>query len=682
MNRKTFFCILLALLTVLSVIACKNTEDVSTNDTQGESTVGTQKVPDVSDTQADETNPPVTSQADTSADPTSTDATSSNVTETDTPTTDEPTSDIPPDDDTTTSPPIVEPPITEPSVLYSFEELNKNSNKLLSHASDNGYSALELDYRSLVSLDYSQGLQYTVKAYYPRLKKMANGEYILFFHNSQAGTSVYYTTSSDLKNWETPQILFRGSNAAGYYANCEALVLDNGDILVVCSNRKKVSAPDSYRWYPEQNGIVMKKSSNNGKSWSAEKRIYVGTNWEPYPIQLKSGEVQVYYTNAHNYLDGDNSSGTALIRSFDRGESWSSDINTTYSGQIVSQTATRVLDGVQLYSDQMPVAIQLLGSDKIMLGLEIRKRSDSGSDYFGISFSYSTDNWKTPLAAHAEGPAEKLNNVWTGGGPYLRQFVSGEIVCSYSGGGSFLYRMFDSTGKNYSSNYYSPFSGISGALWSSLEVIDSHSLIAVMENRISSGGTVTKSLIQYGKLNLNHSISSSKASPIIDGKTDDWKNNDEAIFIGSKSQAQASIRMTADSENLYLLFERLGYDIKGNDTVGIRFSGKDKPDFFRIDLGIDGVVSFVTQYDIPITLPKECVATKIYGTPNNSADTDTGFSVELKIPFSLIGYSDTEFLLMPILQNEDAAPTNDREIYSLDGMTKFDKNTWLTASVK
>ncbi len=585
-----------------------------------------------------------------------------------------------------TNTPETDAPIEEEPFIHSFYDLNKNSNELLSHGTDTRFSCLELDYRTYGTLDYSKGYEFEIKAFYPRIKKLPNGEYILFFQNGQHGTSVYYTTSPDAKAWATPTLFLRQNEETGYYATLDALVLNNGELLTVCSYRKRCTAPDSYVLHPEENGLIMRKSSDNGKTWTDEKKIYIGTNWEPSILQLESGEIQVYFTNTTSYLKvptiNDNSTGTVIIRSFDNGETWTSDMSRTYSGQIVSQTATRIADGIQLYTDQMPVAIKMLGSDKIMLAIETRIRDEKGNDSFTISVSFSDDNWKTPLDPSSEGPKEKLNNIQTAaGGPYLSQFISGEIICSFSYQGMFRYRIFDATGKNYS-DIQTNMTRLSGSLWSSTEVVDTHSLYVAMEDRTTKNGALAKSVIKYGKMNLNHSIESKKTAPVIDGLTSDWSMNDEAFFVGCESQAQASYRVTADDEYLYFLFERLDYDIMSKgDEMGIRFAGIDQKDFYRIDFDINGVTNFCNMMDKPYELPEGCFAIKAYGTVDDPSDEDIGFTVEFKVPLSLIEGRHSEFVVMPILQNYDNEDTADRTGYSPTYMTNGDKSTWLHVDI-
>ncbi len=243
--------------------------------------------------------------------------------------------------------------------------------------------------------------------------------------------------------------------------------------------------------------------------------------------------------------------------------------------------------------------------------------------------------------------------------------------------------MMDHTGKNYSSAAYKPLGDI-GSLWQSTELVGSHSIFTSTENRTWNGDSVKTSVIEYGTLHLNHSISSNAMTPTIDGEVYDWRGNDEAIFIGSKSQAQASIRVTADSENMYVLIERLDeYIANTGDRVALRFAGKNKSESYSLTVGRQGIVALRDPSDNVITLPAGCVAKKVYGTVGDHSDKDTGFVVEVKIPFSYIGGSANSFLVQPLLQNLDDSTTSaDKDLYTLSGMSKDDMSTWIKVSVK
>ena len=107
------------------------------------------------------------------------------------------------------------------------------------------------------------------------------------------------------------------------HMTADAVVLANGDILVVSSYR----AEQSYRKAVGDNGLVIRRSTDNGRTWLPAQRIYTGTNWEPFILQLRSGEIQVYFTHTAPkiHLDGfqeRRSSGIAIVRSRDNGRTW------------------------------------------------------------------------------------------------------------------------------------------------------------------------------------------------------------------------------------------------------------------------------------------------------------------------------------------------------------------------
>ena len=517
--------------------------------------------------------------------------------------------------------------------------------------------------------------------YYPRIKKTADGNFILFYQEGEHGDTVYCTLSSDLKNWAEPIPLFEHESEKDIkYATCDAVVLDSGEILAVCSYR----CADTYDINPHLNGIVMKKSSDNGKSWSEKKVIYVGTTWEPYPIQLSSGEIQVYFTNTTCYYRneiGDASTGTAMVRSLDGGKSWSGDTGYPYSAEIVSQTATRKVAGKQLYSDQMPVGIELLGTSKIMLALETRLDK---SGKYRITLSYSSDNWKTPLSADETGPSEKITNAWTGAAPYLRQFVSGEIVCAYTRENDLAYRMIDPSGKIFSENEYKPFDNISSSYWGSIEPIGSHTMLGIGESFNKVTVTRVENTLTYGKLNLNHTVNAKKMTAEIDGDAKDWKDNDEAFFIGSVSQAQASVRSASDAENLYFLIERLDEHLSSDgDELSIYFASPKTQGYYRLTVGSEGVVKIdyndtkkFTQLD---KSKLECSVT-VNGTADWDADKDVGYSAEIKIPLSELGGASSEISVCLALSNVDEGKKSERD--ELDGSDITDKASWLTVKYK
>src|SRR5690606_6298209 len=105
--------------------------------------------------------------------------------------------------------------------------------------------------------------------------------------------------------------------------------------------------------------------------------------------------------------------------------------------------------------------------------------------------------------------------------------------------------------------------------WGSLELEDSHQIIGVMPN--TGKGEVT-----LAKFLLNHRIHAVQRSVKVDGDNSDWKNTDEALFVGEKSQAQATLRIAADNDSVYFLVEVLDHILSKDDYALIYIGSADK----------------------------------------------------------------------------------------------------------
>lgn len=454
-----------------------------------------------------------------------------------------------------------------------FGQLNTTDKTINSHEGDEGASSLELDFRGYTEVTPST---LTVSAAnYPRIKKLPNGQYILFWHNNSVGANVFYTRSSDLKNWEPVKKVFEatpitvnGQSDERSYSNADALVLQNGELMVVASFRAK----NHFRKDNAYNGIMMRKSSDNGQTWSDEQVIYRGSNWEPQILQLPSGEIQVYFTHsgAKSQMQiemgwtGDNmvaSSGTAIARSYDNGKTWKANQPDSYAGYAISQRYIDTVRGIKVFTDQMPCALLLNKYNTIAVAME--SKVFYGVDYYNISVAYSDDNWARTLGIDEEGPSDKQKDLWNGGAPYLKQFPSGETILSYNAQNVYQIRLGDAKARKFY-NPCLPFGKEMTGVWGSLELDGSHTVIGTVQDR-SSGS----SHILIGRMNLNHTLYAGNMTPAVDGDNKDWAGNTEAFFVGSESQAQASVRMSYDKDNLYLLVERLDYDLLSQDTVDV-----------------------------------------------------------------------------------------------------------------
>ena len=397
-------------------------------------------------------------------------------------------------------------------------ELNQGTPIINSHTDVTKRSSLMMNYRMFVTMESSYPR-------YPRIKKMKNGDYILFYHNGSANSNIgrrcFYALSKDMKTWINKGEIFnsydiidsKGNKNIHCYANCDGLVLSNGDILAVASCR----ANSGYRDLPEDAGIELRRSTDNGVTWSEPVKIYQGVNWEPFLLELPTGELHCYFTDSSRTgLEGHGTdTGTAMVVSTDGGKTWRPDFS---SSPYYVLRMRWEKNGIVGYNHQMPSVVRLNDNKGLAAAVET---NNSG---YHISLCYSDkDEWEY-LAADQEGPADSNNCVFSGMGPYLGQFPSGETVLSYESSSKYTLKIGDATARNFGSAYQ-PFSG---GYWGSLCMIDSHTLVG-------TNVKVKEGPVQMAQFVLNHRIDAVKREVTVDGNNKEWANTDHALFVGGKS---------------------------------------------------------------------------------------------------------------------------------------------------
>jgi len=592
--------------------------------------------------------------------------------------------------------------------LNTIANLN-NKYETGSHV-DEEVRSLELDYRSKVALDRTQSLRFG-DAHYPRLKKISDNNYIMFFQYQQHGQHLYFSRSTDLVTWTAPEVLLNSSNfkitypgseewseERRFFATADATVLQNGDVLAVCSYR----AWHGYSRYPDQNGIALLRSMDGGITWNNEPEsihyIYTGTNWEPYILQLETGEIQIYFTHIapkiylNGYKDGLRSSGTAMLRSYDNGQTWIPNVTEApyeayrVAQQELPQELAESLLGepvgtdehgnpIKYFTDQMPVAVELLDGS-IALVLESRNRDGEGN--YAISFAYSNDNWKHELGIDEEGPVDRQNNIFRGAGPYVTKFPSGETVISYNFKSRFWLRGGDSSAREFD-EAYEVFPEITG-YWGSIETISPHSLVAVFPQVTSS--TARNNSINLGVVYLNHRIDIPKQTINIDGSADEWTDNTDTLFIGNESQAQTTFRLAYDNKNVYLLAERLDYFLTDYDTIEVFLAQNHNGKHIKLELSPSGLVSlkeFHKGVYKTLDSTKIKVHTTVLGTLNDSSDTDMGYLIELAIPNNLISFSQKRLMFNAIMYNSDNGEEPVEDTFT--NIYIDDTKTWIPVNI-
>ena len=368
----------------------------------------------------------------------------------------------------------------------SIRDLNTAAPVTDSHAGECATYRLAPSYRDTVTLDGKSNPAISRKVYYPRVKKLPDGSYFLVHMDMRLGGSIYASHSADLRHF-TPRVA----------------LLAGHDVL-----------------------------RDGGKTFEKEKVVYVGRCWEPYMLVLSSGEVQIYFSHTAPKFYEDpslladslikTSSGSALIRSFDNGETWTPDVkDAPYAAHRVSQSyICTTSGGAKCFTDQMATAVEL-GNGDIAFSCE----SDCGDYRFRVTAAVSHDNWARPLGIDEAGPADKMFAFTKGAGPYIAHFPSGETLLSFNCEGRQTILYGDEHGKNYRVDEPLTTFGGRWGYWGSLTVDTPHCVIAAYPNIRELRGADNKLLyidndLMLARLYLNHRIDACELTPDFVGNTD------------------------------------------------------------------------------------------------------------------------------------------------------------------
>ena len=486
--------------------------------------------------------------------------------------------------------------------LHTIDDMNRTAHVVNSHAGAESRSSLEMDFSSK-RLITNEELEVRGGAVYSRIKKMANGEWLMLFQGYHIGSYIYYSISKDLQKWDYRKVLFRPyavTTSLGddqrRFSTADAVVLSNGDILVVCSYR----AHKGYR-HSVDCGIMMRRSKDNGKTWSDEQIIYEGANWEPYLLQLPDGRVQCYFTDS---VPAIKNSGTSVVVSCDNGATWSEKM------VVCRQYRHTYEDGTRIYTDQMP-SFRLLNDGTTLLGFmesNCAAPTEKGDYRMSVVRQHGVD-WR-PLKGDEVAPADRDTNVMKGAGGYVSNFPSGETVLSCNINNRFVLKVGNHTGTKFNGDAWDKdWMRLFAGYWGSTEVMESHRLLATVHN---------KKGVQYGVCHLNHDITAVENRVKIDAKGDEWQH-DEALFVGSETPSQVIVRASRDKASLYLLVECKSEDVDAEVSLGIGALPK-----FAVWCG---------GYDKSVT---KAYGIKAKSRKATTAKGERGFVAEVSIPLSAL----------------------------------------------
>lgn len=557
-----------------------------------------------------------------------------------------------------------------------IEELNAGEAKLNSHAGLTGRSTLSPIADTYVQL--GKDVTNEDKPVYPRFAKTGSGDYMMFYHygneSTWAGNECEYLRSNDLVSWTNYKKLFpvyaitdcTGKSNKRGYAGPHPLLLANGDLMVVAATR----AISSYRDRNADNGLSIRISHDGGNSWDEEKIVFVGTNWEPMPLQLSSGRIQIYYTDSKKLFGSSAfgagqeviSTGSSYIYSDDNGKTWQP--SDPLNGHLRAFAQVRYRNGDEIVlTDQMPAVIELAGTKKLAAAAESFIGGSKYETYISLAYSDENGNWGSP---DSDGvlPKDRKDKVFLGCAPYLVQFPSGETVLSYNQNSYFYMRQGNENAEGFGDaiKVFAQTAATGKGFWGSMYCFDSHRMVA---------GVGGSNVIQVGQFYLNHSITAANHAVKMDGNNTDWKTTDEALYLCSLGATKSTVRCSADADKVYFLFDVVDKDISKDDYVQIFFSNPEKSELssgaVRVKasyLGLKTAGPYAggwRESDIGAE-----VASSYDGTPGLNVDEDHGYVVEIAVPRKSLPIKDGELLVNPVLFDiknggEDAiVPTADK----------------------
>ncbi|MCM8540083.1 MAG: glycoside hydrolase [Lentisphaeraceae bacterium] len=239
---------------------------------------------------------------------------------------------------------------------------------------------------------------------------------LCFYENN--GVISMVKGSGDAKEWGEPKKVAEYKDGAAITPG--PLVLKNGDIICFYVDSPLEDYKDYFR-------VMMTRSTDEGESWSAPKRLFQAGNnfkagcWEPAACQVKSGEIYLFFSNELPYGDS-NEQEVTMLMSTDGAKQWSKPEKLVFKkSRRTGAPAVMTLpdgNGMLLLVDEGPEENTAEKQKPVML------------------FSAIEDKWERPLTVHNDTRWDpfirSLDKETFAASPSLGRLSTGETVMSVS----------------------------------------------------------------------------------------------------------------------------------------------------------------------------------------------------------------------------------------------------------
>ncbi|MBQ7010501.1 MAG: exo-alpha-sialidase [Clostridia bacterium] len=583
--------------------------------------------------------------------------------------------------------------------LTTIDELNRDVEKWSHVQDDISTASVEISYRDTVELNADiTGYERYRDAWYPRVKKVKDDLYLLLYMPGQfGGKELYYVTSRDGKHWNAPELLWenneefvhtfgplKGKSDRYVAVNPDACVLDNGEIIAVYEIRPYAGYGQAA--YLDLNGVYMKRGTvgaDNSISWSGETKLTCGQAWEPFIWQRPDGLVEIYWSNVAAYVEKygfdrkKRSTGTSVIYSDDNGHTWTPSIeegkknNYMYIRAYQEKVGDKIpygdnADGTPMYTEavpyfggQMPSATALYNG-KTLLAIEVHYLD--GKFHTSLTTSPEGGNWRSLGMLEDYSDSEYVIKHINGAAPYIATFPSGEGYLTYNADSKLRARLVSPDGKTLNP-YEFHAAPKARSCWGASQIVGSHKMLSVFPNAGDGSGRGIFIYTSY----LNHRINANKYA--------DGAYGNDALFVGSESQAQMTVQVAHDENNVYFLINRLDLDLTDGDTVTLNI-GVAKNRYYAVTADFNGVRSLKLcesgeERELPLC---GSASVKVFGTVNDGSDEDEGAVYEIVLPKNALELEGAgAFKLRPELENKDGDTTCTD---TLNGTDLADVATW------